>query len=149
MLSVFISSSVFLAEEKTTCKICRHWIFIWPLKLCDRDNIQVSSANARNKQETSTSTSSGFCVREISPMVEWILQRYAHKHAYLLWHGRSILIAEQQWWTGPPGHREKSRWARPPGLVTFRPPRPLLHNNKPTYLRKACSWKYTLSPVRN
>src|SRR6218665_3376243 len=35
-----------------------------------------------------------------------------------------------QWWTGPPGHREKSRWAGPPEWVIFWPPGPLVHYNK-------------------
>src|SRR6218665_3852089 len=38
-----------------------------------------------------------------------------------------ILYHCHQWWTGPPGHREKSRWAEPPGPVTFGPLGPLLH----------------------
>ena len=39
----------------------------------------------------------------------------------------SKIYSSAQWWTGPPGHREKSRWAGPPGPVTFEPPGPLLH----------------------
>jgi len=53
----------------------------------------------------------------------------------------------RQWWTGPPGHREKSWWAGPPGPVTFRPPGPFLHYNKLTDLRKAYSWKYAYTLV--
>ena len=38
-----------------------------------------------------------------------------------------VYRAQGQWWTGPPGHLEKSRWAGPPGPVTFGPLWPLLH----------------------
>lgn len=45
---------------------------LWPI---ERDNIQVSSTNAWSHRRTSapTSTSSGFCVSEIGPTVEWRL----------------------------------------------------------------------------
>src|SRR6218665_2662077 len=42
-----------------------------------------------------------------------------------------------QWWTGLPGHREKSRWAGPPEWVTFWPPGPLVHYYKLTKFRNA------------
>ena len=40
-----------------------------------------------------------------------------------------------KWWTGPPGHREKFRWAGPPEWVIFWLQGPLAHYNKLTKFR--------------
>src|SRR6218665_2370300 len=53
-------------------------------------------------------------------------------HLEMMLNKLAITIASHvyQWWTGPPGHREKSRWAGPPEWVIFWPPGPLVHYNK-------------------
>src|SRR6218665_1719056 len=51
---------------------------------------------------------------------------------------RSPSLNFDQGWTGPPGHREKSRWTGPPEWVISWPPGPLAqdaHYNKLTKLR--------------
>jgi len=58
----------------------------------------------------------------------------------IMWH----IIRRKQSWTGPPGHREKSRWAEPQGPVIFWLTGPLPPFNKLTNLRKARIWKFTL-----
>jgi len=50
-----------------------------------------------------------------------VLESYSWLNYVNIW---EVLV---QWWTGPPGHREKSRWAGPPEWAIFWPPGPPVH----------------------